>query len=90
MRIAEITNIALEPGMPFVGSSAFAHKAGMHIDAVIKNPFAYEHIEPETVGNERVFLMSEVAGKSMIVEKVQKFDKSLTKNSPVVAERLSV
>ena len=85
-RIAEITNIALEPGMPFVGSSAFAHKAGMHIDAVIKNPFAYEHIEPETVGNERVFLMSEVAGKSMIVEKVQKFDKSLTKNSPVVAE----
>lgn len=85
-RVAEITNIALNPGMPFVGSSAFAHKAGMHIDAVIKNPFAYEHIEPEVVGNERVFLMSEVAGKSMIVEKVQKFDKSLTKNSPIVAE----
>lgn len=85
-RVAEISNIALDPGMPFVGSSAFAHKAGMHIDAVIKNPFAYEHIEPDTVGNERVFLMSEVAGKSMIVEKVQKFDKSLTKSSPVVAE----
>lgn len=85
-RVAEITNIALNPGMPFVGSSAFAHKAGMHIDAVIKNPFAYEHVEPESVGNERVFLMSEVAGKSMIVEKVQKFDKSLTKSSPVVKE----
>ena len=85
-RVAEITNIALDPGMPFVGGSAFAHKAGMHIDAVIKNPFAYEHIEPETVGNERVFLMSEVAGKSMIVEKVQKFDNSLTKNSPIVSE----
>ncbi|MCR4822685.1 MAG: citramalate synthase [Treponema sp.] len=85
-RVAEITNIALNPGMPYVGSSAFAHKAGMHIDAVIKNPFAYEHVTPETVGNERVFLMSEVAGKSMIVEKVQKFDKSLTKSSPVVAE----
>ena len=85
-RVAEITNIALPSGMPFVGSSAFAHKAGMHIDAVIKNPFAYEHVEPETVGNERVFLMSEVAGKSMIVEKVQKFDKSLTKSSPVVAD----
>lgn len=85
-RVAEITNIALEPGMPYVGTSAFAHKAGMHIDAVIKNPFAYEHITPETVGNERVFLMSEVAGKSMIVEKVQKFDPALTKNSPVVAE----
>lgn len=85
-RVAEITNIALEPGMPYVGASAFAHKAGMHIDAVIKNPFAYEHITPETVGNERVFLMSEVAGKSMIVEKVQKFDPTLTKSSPVVAE----
>lgn len=85
-RVAEITNIALNPGMPFVGSSAFAHKAGMHIDAVIKNPFAYEHIEPESIGNERVFLMSEVAGKSMIVEKVQKFDRTLTKTSPVVKE----
>lgn len=85
-RVAEISNIALDPGMPYVGVSAFAHKAGMHIDAVIKNPFAYEHITPETVGNERVFLMSEVAGKSMIVEKVQKFDPSLTKNSPIVAE----
>lgn len=85
-RVAEITNIALEPGMPYVGASAFAHKAGMHIDAVIKNPFAYEHITPETVGNERIFLMSEVAGKSMIVEKVQKFDPTLTKSSPVVAE----
>ena len=72
--------------MPYVGASAFAHKAGMHIDAVIKNPFAYEHVTPESVGNERVFLMSEVAGKSMIVEKVQKFDKTLTKSSPVVAE----
>lgn len=85
-RVAEISNIALDAGMPYVGGSAFAHKAGMHIDAVIKNPFAYEHITPETVGNERVFLMSEVAGKSMIVEKVQKFDSSLNKNSPVVAE----
>ncbi|WP_407425200.1 citramalate synthase [Treponema sp.] len=85
-RVAEITNIALEAGMPYVGASAFAHKAGMHIDAVIKNPFAYEHVTPESVGNERVFLMSEVAGKSMIVEKVQKFDKTLTKSSPVVAE----
>lgn len=85
-RVAEITNIALESGMPYVGGSAFAHKAGMHIDAVIKNPFAYEHVTPESVGNERVFLMSEVAGKSMIVEKVQKFDKTLNKSSPVVAD----
>ena len=85
-RIAEITNISLNAGMPFVGSNAFAHKAGMHIDAVLKNPVAYEHVTPESVGNERVFLMSEVAGRSMIIEKIAKFDKSITKNSPVVAD----
>ena len=72
--------------MPYVGQNAFAHKAGMHIDAVLKNPVAYEHISPEDVGNERVFLMSEVAGRSMIIEKIRKFDSSITKSSPVVAE----
>ena len=85
-RIAEITNIALEPGMPFVGSSAFAHKAGMHIDAVLKNPSAYEHVSPEAVGNARVFLMSEVAGRATVIEKLQKIDPSIEKTSPVVAE----
>lgn len=85
-RIGEIANLAVEPGMPYVGASAFAHKAGMHIDAVTKNPEAYEHITPETVGNERVFLMSEVAGRSMIIEKVKKFDASINKDSPVVAQ----
>ncbi|MGN0728515.1 citramalate synthase [Treponema sp.] len=85
-RVAEITNITLEPGLPYVGQNAFAHKAGMHIDAVLKNPFAYEHIEPETVGNSRVFLMSEVAGRSMVIEKIRKFDSSITKSSPVVSE----
>lgn len=85
-RVAEITNITLDPGLPYVGQNAFAHKAGMHIDAVLKNPFAYEHIEPESVGNSRVFLMSEVAGRSMVIEKIRKFDPSITKSSPVVSE----
>ncbi len=85
-RVAEITNIPLDGGMPFVGQNAFAHKAGMHIDAVLKNPSAYEHINPEAVGNSRVFLMSEVAGRSMIIEKIKKFDPSITKESPVVAD----
>ncbi len=85
-KAAEIANMSLESGMPYVGQNAFAHKAGMHIDAVLKNPFAYEHIEPELVGNERVFLMSEVAGRSMIIEKIQKFDPSITKDNPMVAE----
>lgn len=85
-RICEITNIPLDPLMPYVGQNAFAHKAGMHIDAVLKNPFAYEHVSPESVGNTRVFLMSEVAGRSMIIEKIKKFDPSITKASPVVSE----
>lgn len=85
-RVAEITNIALDPQHPFVGGAAFSHKAGMHIDAVLKNPEAYEHISPDSVGNERVFLMSEVAGRSTIIEKIQKIDPSITKSSPQVAE----
>lgn len=85
-RVAEITNIALDPQLPFVGGAAFSHKAGMHIDAVLKNPEAYEHISPDSVGNERVFLMSEVAGRSTIIEKIQKIDPSITKFSPQVAE----
>lgn len=85
-RVAEITNISLFYQMPYVGRSAFAHKAGMHIDAVLKNPAAYEHIEPNQVGNERVFLMSEVAGRSMIIEKVQKFAPNITKDDPIVKE----
>lgn len=83
-RIASIANVPLSPSMPYVGANAFAHKAGMHIDAVIKNPEAYEHAEPEAVGNSRIFLMSEVAGRSMIIKKIQKFIPSITKDDPVV------
>lgn len=83
-RVSEFTNISLNAQSPYVGSNAFAHKAGMHIDAVLKNPLAYEHIEPEVVGNNRVFLMSEVAGRSTIIEKVQKFLPRLKKDDPIV------
>lgn len=85
-RVSEITNLSLNSQLPFVGSSAFAHKAGMHIDAVLKNPEAYEHISPDSIGNARVFLMSEVAGRSTIIEKIQKFAPSIQKDDPVVKE----
>ncbi len=84
--VAEIANIPLSSGMPFVGSSSFAHKAGMHIDGVTKNPEAYEHVSPDSVGNQRVFLMSEVAGRALILEKIRKFDSSIQKDSPIVTE----
>ena len=85
-QVVEVSNLPLENGMPYVGSNAFAHKAGMHIDAVTKNPTAYEHVSPETVGNDRVFLMSEVAGRATILEKIRKFDAGITKDNPVVSE----
>ena len=52
---------------PFVGTSAFAHKGGMHVHAVTRASASYEHIEPERVGNERRILVSELSGRSNIV-----------------------
>jgi 2-isopropylmalate synthase len=80
-KIAEITNINLDKSMPYIGKSAFAHKAGMHTDGVIKAKTAFEHIDPKEVGGERRFLISEMAGKSVILNKILKFDKNITKNS---------
>lgn len=81
-RISEIANLALNDWEPFVGRSAFAHKGGMHIDGVNKAPKSFEHIDPETVGNQRKFLMSEVAGRGTILSKIQKINPSITKDSP--------
>ena len=57
--------------MPYIGASAFAHKGGMHIDAVCKSSKSYEHIKPELIGNDRRFLVSEVSGKSTILKEIQ-------------------
>lgn len=81
IRIAEISNYVLSGREPFVGKSAFAHKGGMHIDAVLKNPSSFEHIPPECVGNERRILMSEVSGRSTIIQLINEVDPSLTKKS---------
>ena len=67
--------------MPYVGNSAFAHKGGMHVDAVCKSSESYEHIKPELVGNNRRFLVSEVSGKSTILREVQKIFPQITKDS---------
>lgn len=58
----------------------------MHIDGVSKASFSFEHVSPDSVGNTRRFLMSEVAGRSTILDKVRKVDPSVTKDSPVTAE----
>jgi 2-isopropylmalate synthase len=80
--ISELANMAPNERDPYVGNCAFAHKGGMHIDAILKNPASFEHISPQTVGNERRILMSEVAGRSTVLTKIQKVAPWITKTSP--------
>ncbi len=84
--IAEICNIKLQSNMPYVGKSAFAHKGGMHADGVKKNPKSFEHLPPETVGNKRNILMSEVAGRSAILHRINEIVPELTKDSTETKE----
>ena len=69
---------------PFVGNSSFAHKGGMHIDAVTKCSKSYEHIDPKLVGNKRRFLVSEVSGKSMILQEIKKIFPNVSKDDVAV------
>ncbi len=64
--VAELVNMSLNPQAPYVGTSSFAHKAGLHVSAIAKRPDAYEHIPPDTVGNGTRFVMSELAGRSTV------------------------
>lgn len=71
--VYEIANMNFRASQPFVGMSAFAHKGGMHVHAVNRVTQSYEHIDPETVGNERRILVSELSGRSNIVAKTMKY-----------------
>jgi len=70
--IFEIGNLTPVMNMPYVGESAFAHKAGLHVNALRKNKRTYEHIDPKLTGNERRFLISELSGKSNILAELEK------------------
>ncbi len=69
--IADVANIPPLNSRPYVGRSAFAHKGGVHVSAILKNPLAYEHIAPELVGNKQRVLVSDLAGKSNIEYKAE-------------------
>ena len=79
--IAEVTNVILDSSLPYVGRNAFAHKGGMHVDGVLKNPATFEHIAPEAVGNRREFLISEFAGRSAAVEILHKLGSNVSRTS---------
>jgi len=78
--VSEVANMTPFNGRPFVGSSAFAHKGGIHANAVMKTAKAYEHIEPGVVGNKRRVLMSELGGKSNVEFKAKELGIELGNN----------
>jgi len=78
----EISNMKQRNNQPFIGSSAFAHKGGLHVDAVLKNSKTYEHIEPKVVGNKRRVLISELSGKGSIFSKSRELGLDIDSNDP--------
>lgn len=80
--VAEMANMVLQNNQPFVGTSAFAHKGGVHVNAVMKNPRTYEHIDPRLVGNRRRILISELAGRTGILIKAKELELDLSKETP--------
>ena len=89
--VGEVANMTPWPQQPYVGSSAFAHKAGYHTDGVIKISSAYQHIDPESVGNQRRLLVSELGGSRGLVDKMGELglDHPLTRDDArLLTERL--
>ena len=76
--IAEIVNIALNPHSPYVGTSAFTHKAGLHTSALARRPDAYEHQNPSAVGNHTRMVVSELSGKASVLSKAEELDVTIT------------
>jgi 2-isopropylmalate synthase len=77
--VSEISNMKQRNDQPYVGSSAFAHKGGVHINAVMKTPRSYEHVDPALVGNRRRILVSELVGKTGIMLRAKDLEMDLGK-----------
>ena len=71
--VAEVSNIAVNRNLPFVGRSAFAHKGGIHVNALQKDSRTYEHVTPQEVGNQRRILISDLAGRASLNLKLKEF-----------------
>ncbi len=87
--INELANLPHNRYQPYVGDSAFAHKGGVHVSAVQRNPVTYEHIEPEKVGNERRILISDQSGRANVVLKAERYGLPLRSDDPLMASILS-
>ncbi len=84
--VTEIANLMPNKHQPYVGDSAFAHKGGVHIHAVLKNASTYEHVDPAKVGNRQRMLVSDYAGRSGILEKIEAYGITLSKDHAKVQE----
>ena len=86
--ISEVVNLAPDDHAPFVGLSAFAHKGGIHVSAVERNPITYEHLDPALVGNARRIVISDQAGLSNVLAKARSFGIDLDKQDPTCRQIL--
>jgi 2-isopropylmalate synthase len=87
--VNELANLPHSRYQPYVGESAFAHKGGIHVSAVKKNPVTYEHIEPDKVGNIRRILISDQSGRSNVLHKAKRWGLKLEPDDPVLATIIS-
>lgn len=86
--ISEVVNLAPDDHAPFVGRSAFAHKGGIHVSAVQRNPITYEHLTPEKIGNRRRIVISDQSGLSNVILKARTFGMELDKSDPACRQIL--
>ncbi len=87
--VQELANLSPYKHQPYVGDSAFAHKGGVHVSAVVKSPETYEHIRPELVGNRQRILVSDLSGKSNIVCKAAEYGLNVRSDSEAVRQTLN-
>lgn len=86
--ISEVVNLAPDDHAPFVGLSAFAHKGGIHVSAVERNPLTYEHIQPALIGNRRRIVISDQSGLSNVLAKARSFGIEMDKQNPTCRQIL--
>jgi 2-isopropylmalate synthase len=86
--VSEVSNLTPNIRLPYVGEAAFSHKAGAHADGVRKVRHSFEHVAPESVGNQRQFVVSDQAGSSTILEKLNTIQPGLDKKDPLVKKLL--
>jgi 2-isopropylmalate synthase len=86
--VAEIANVAPPHSAPYVGTSAFTHKGGQHVDAMVKADYTYQHVDPAVVGNRRETVVSELSGRATVLTKAAAFGVDL-RDDPALARRVA-